>query len=93
MNPYPSSFPKVRGGFAPYAGTWQPKELASYDGSVNGLGDLYSDIGVDPNYTGTQISTDNPLSISNVLASAPQGLWLLLGGFVVVSFLLPSGRR
>lgn len=88
MNPYPSSYPKVRGGFSPLnTGQWTPHASV-----LNGLGDLYSDIGVDPNYTGTQISTDNPLSISNVLASAPQGLWLLLGGFVVVSFLLPSGR-
>jgi hypothetical protein len=96
MNPYPRIYPQVRGGFSPLStGQWTPSIKIDEKLGLSGLGDdsLYTDAGVDPNYTGTQVSTDNPLSVSNVLASVPSSLWLLAGGFIALAFIWPSGRK
>jgi hypothetical protein len=60
-----------------------------------GLGDdsLYSDVGVNPSYTGTQLSTDPVTSIQNVLfGGSPTGIILLaVGGLFAWAIL--GGKR
>lgn len=70
MNPYPSSHPKVQGGFSP----------------LKGIGDLYSDLGIDS--TLTQVGT----YVAPSTSSLPTWVYVMGGIAFVAIFLLPPGR-
>lgn len=87
-----SSYMQRRGGFSLFPDNQHQ--------GVSGMGDLYSDLGIDSTLTQASAMQSMPSASSNpftelsaTLAKAPTSLWLLLGGVVGLSLLIPSGRR
>lgn len=44
-------------------------------------------------HPGDLVSTALATSSTSWLSDAPKSLWVILGGFVAVAFLMPAGRR
>jgi hypothetical protein len=86
MNPYPSKYPKVRGGFSPLqSGSWNPN---------SGLGDLCTDY-TDPaciqtGATAIDAVTGQPLDTESPIDGFPS--WMVYGAGVLILFLVVSKR-
>jgi hypothetical protein len=94
MDPNPRTHPLVRGGFAPFAGGWKVGSFTL--GQLKGLGDLCDPSDVSCLMSGPYVnpaSSSLQIDSSSLLSQVPTSLWLLMGGFIIFAFVLPSGRR
>jgi hypothetical protein len=78
MNPYPSKYPKVRGGFSPLVtGSWNPNS------GVSGLGDVTTSEANFLNggsFPATDPFTGQPVDSEPIIIGIPAYMWTVIAG-------------